>query len=382
MEKSSEFVAKDSSFEDQVNGNGSQEIPDETQGFRFLKINKSPTSELLELLNNNVIGTPGQGMLYQHFGVVDKMNSISNPYFANLRKNDRIIGTCCFCKRTDGNLISFYIRYFSFRSKFRRKIIKEEQPNRRSELRNEIESLLLGNGLEVNPKEKFFHYAYVNPRNTRSVRLCKEFGFESVRQYTTIIFSRFFPKASNETEIVETSADNKEIRDILADFYKNFKTLTTENSTGRKYYYVRNSDGIIVAGVQVNPERWSIYSLPGPKGKLILNTFPYLPLLNRLVNTDYRFLTLEAIFVKSGFEKVLEKLFESLLFKYRVYSAITLVDSQTELYITLKSLDLGLANKINKETRGDVIFRFNNFTQEEKHQFLNHPVYISGIDVT
>lgn len=52
--------------------------------FRYLTIVRSPTVQILEILNNNIIGTPGQGMLYQHLGVNLKINQIEDPYFINL----------------------------------------------------------------------------------------------------------------------------------------------------------------------------------------------------------------------------------------------------------------------------------------------------------
>ena len=67
--------------------------------FKFLRIVRSPTEEVLEILNNNVIGTPGHGMLYQHLRVGDKITRIAAPYFVNLISGTKTIGTCCFCRR-------------------------------------------------------------------------------------------------------------------------------------------------------------------------------------------------------------------------------------------------------------------------------------------
>ena len=66
--------------------------------FKFLSILKSPNQELLTILENNVIGTPGKGMLYQHSEVKLKMGKIANPFFVNLRKNDHILGLAVFAK--------------------------------------------------------------------------------------------------------------------------------------------------------------------------------------------------------------------------------------------------------------------------------------------
>lgn len=353
--------------------------------FRFLKIIRSPTPELLEILNNNIIGTPGQGMLYQHLGVVQKINKIADPYFVNLVRAGRIAGTCCFCSRVtingDLEFRSFYVRYFSFRNVFRRKLIKEKIRGTNSSLRKEIESLLAGDGLGVNPNEKFFYYAYVDLQNKRSALLCKEFGFESIRQYTTIIFSRINPKENRTDTIVEVQFDES-IKELLKDFYRGFSTLSFENLSGKKYYFIQDDKGQRVAGVQVNPDQWRIHALPGLTGKVILSVFTFVPILNRLFGKNFRFITFEGVFLVPGFEKYLEKLFESLLAKYHVNSAICLVDADTKLYTDLKSLRLGLMDKLNKEVRGDVICRFVNFSKDEKDRFITNPMYLSGIDAT
>lgn len=353
--------------------------------FRFLTISRTPSVELLEILNNNIIGTPGHGMLYQQLGVNLKVNRIEDPYFVNLVRAGRIVGTCCFCSRdtiNNGRTIrAFYVRYFSFRYAFRRKLIRVKPKVGNSDLRKEVESLLSGECLGVNPKEKFFHYAYVDPRNKRSALLCKEFGFETIRQYTTIIFSRLNPRADKTDAIVEAQSDES-VKELLKTFYQRFSTFSFENLSGRKYYFIKDRNDQLVAGVQVNPDHWKIHSLPGLTSKIILSAFTHTPFLNRLLNRNFRFITFEGIYLIPGNEKYLERLFESLLAKHNVNSAICLVDSGSKLYSTLKSLRLGLVDKMNKEVRGNVICRFVNFNQEEKESFKANPVYISGIDAT
>lgn len=356
--------------------------------FKFLKIFKSPTNEVLEILTKNIIGTPGYGMLYQHLGVLDKIYKIANPYYVNLVRGNKIIGTCCFCSRSTinvgRNIRSFYVRYFSFKNTYRRKHIKEKSVPRLSRLRDEIKFILAGQGLDTEANEKFYHYAYVDPRNIRSVLLCNEFGFESVRQYTTIIFSRINPKKDVVKKLSEVSPSEENLlKELILDFYKAFNMFSLENLfNGRKYYIIRDENKKIVAGVQVNPDRWKVLSLPGLTGKIILNTFTHVPYLGRIVNKDFRFITLEGVYYAPGFESSLEFLFESLLAMYQVNSAVVLVDPETQLYRTLKSLRLGLVDKLNKEVRGNVICKFSNFTEEAKKIFKTNPAYISGIDVT
>lgn len=355
---------------------------------KLLKVERSPSEEILNILTNNIIGTPGHGMLYQHMGVHDKIHKISAPYYVNLSKANKVIGTCCFCSRVTANagdaIRSFYVRYFSFRNSYRRRSVISRQSAGSSLIREEVKSVLNGQSLDVKPHDKFFHYAYVDPRNLRSVMLCDQFGFETVREYTTVIFNRIRPTEDVEKKIAAVPASEvNEIKELLSGFYRDYNMFSFDNLfNGARYYIIRSPEGKIVAGAQANPDRWRISSLPGFSGKIILNTFSHLPFLNRLFNKNYRFLTLEGIYCAAGYEHYLESLFESLLARYKLNSAIAVVDAGTPLYKTLRSLKLGWVDKLNKEVRGNVICKFINFPVAEKDSFKKHPAYISGIDVT
>jgi hypothetical protein len=173
------------------------------------------------------------------------------------------------------------------------------------------------------------------------------------------------------------------VKKLLTGFYETFNMFSFENLlNGRKYYTVRDSENRILAGAQVNADHWKIHSLPGISGKIILNFFSYMPVLRKLINRDYHFITLEGIYHAPGHESVLEKLFEGLLARYGVNSAIMVVDADSELYQKLRSLQLGPVDKLNKEVKGNVICKFFNFDNVEKESFRNRPAYISGIDVT
>jgi len=354
--------------------------------FTFFKVAQQPDSEILDILSNNIIGTPGFGMLYQHMGVRNKLFKIPNPFFIRLNKGNKTLGVCCFCSRTSVNngqsYHAFYIRYFSFLNSYRKNQLTERITRGNSILRKEIDLILAGHGLSKNTGDKFFHYAYVDSRNMRSVRLCAEFGMEPVREYTTVIFHRMNPKA-NPAVVQISPGQESVVREILRNFYKSFTMFSFENLfNGRNYYVIKNENDKIVAGVSVNPEHWKIHSMPGLLGNILINTLSRLPYLHRVLDKNYQFLTLEGIYYSPGYENCLETLFETLLARYNRHSAIVCVDPDSHLYQTLSSLKLGIVAKLNKEVRGNVICRFINFSEEEKQVFRSQPAYISGIDVT
>jgi len=355
--------------------------------YKFFTIQNYPSKVLVDLLKKNVIGTPGQSMLYQHLEVQKKIDCISDPYYVNLSKGDDILGTCCFCSRDTWNsnkfIPSFYLRYFTFKSNYRTKVKPaSNNKNKESLLRKEIVELLSGEGLGARAVGSFFYYAYVDPENYRSALLCNEFGFDPVRKFSTIIFHRMSPKKNVNIEKVSAS-QVPHVKEILSSFYKGYNMFSFENLFRLSdYYVVRDIDGNIVAGAQATPDKWKVIELPGISGKIILNLFSSLPLLNKLIKKDYKFITLEGIYVTPGNEIALEQLFEALLNIHNKNSAMLWLDKDTELYHTVKSLKLGVLSKINKEVTANVICKFQNIGNANQIIFKNNPAYISGIDLT
>lgn len=354
----------------------------------FLKAQKIITNDVTDLLSQNIIGTPNKGMLYQHLEVLKKINRIPNPFIINIFHNKKILGTCTFCKRETVNIgktiTSFYIRYFTFSDKYRTSGNNPDSVNaKNTKIRNEIKSLLKGDQLECNSLSEFFHYAYVDPRNIRSLKLCNEFGFINVRQFTTIVFHRINPKPNFDIQQVNSEDEIEIIQNLLNAFYKNYTMFSFENLFGiGTYYVIKDSEGTVLVGVQANPDRWKILELPGKMGKLILTVFSRTPFLNSIINKNYKFLTIEGVYIKEGCEKYFEKLVEGLLSKYNLNSAMFWSDTDTQLYKSLKLIDLGLVSKINHEVTANVICKFIGMDSTQIEIFKQNPAYISGIDIT
>jgi hypothetical protein len=252
---------------------------------------------------------PGKSMQYQHMNVPDKVIGISKPHFISVIRNQKIIGTCVFCQRentsTDETITSFYIRYFSIDAMFRRKYVKIKNTAKSGLIKREIKSLLDGKSL-VAGRTKFYFYAYVDYANARSKSLCEEFGFEPVRQYTTVIFNRINPSEQINVHQISHEGESK-IRELIVGFNKGHNMFSIENLfKGKPYYVIRDLNEGIVAGAQVNPDSWKIFSLPGFIGNSMLNVFTHVPILNKLMSKNYRFLTLEGVFFKPGFEASIE----------------------------------------------------------------------------
>ena len=275
--------------------------------FKILHIERTPNNQVLELLEKNVVGTPGKSILYQLQDVQLKINSISNPYFANLSIRNRLYGTICLSKRNVYSLNkqhqAFYLRYFTFRDSFRTTNPKKHSRKTPSLIREDVAKLMDGEGLDFN--EKLVLYAYVDVDNIRSKRLIDEFGFRKAGEFSVIAFSRLFPKFDSRVYELE-SAHQHVMKSLLLDFYKDERLVATDNMFERGTYFVFKNNDEIVCGVQAIIDSWGIKEVPGIAGKMMMKIVPKLPLLNRLFNPHYKFVFLESIYCKAGHEKELE----------------------------------------------------------------------------
>jgi hypothetical protein len=345
--------------------------------YKILKISKSPESQLIKLLEDNMIGTPGKSMLYKHVKVSEKVTGLNDPYFCNLKIRDRLYGTVCICKRSVFNQgrseTAFYVRYFTFLDKFR----SADQNTRRgnqSWIRDEVAMLMNGEGLEYT--DQLLLYAYLDSENIRSGRLIEEFGFAKAGLFHTMPFSRFFPRVSPLMEKLGKE-EQPAMYDLLLDFYRDFQLVSFENMFVKGDYFVIKKADEIVCGVQGIPDQWKIIDLPGVSGNLMMHVIPKLPWLKRLFNPEYKFIFLEGIYCKPGYEKQLESLFTSVLAYFNAFSGIVCLDPRSTLYQSVRQMYMGLTHKIMGEKQIEIAVK----STYDKTPDQQAPFFISGFDV-
>lgn len=344
---------------------------------QILQIKHQSDDQLISLLEKNIIGTPGQSMLYQHADVRKKVNGIPEPYFCNLTIREKLYGTVCFCGRTVQNQGSdhkaFYLRYFTFINEFRSSS-KQTRRGRKNAIRKEVSKVMDGEGLDID--NDLLLYAYVDPENTRSGRLIEEFGFTEVGTFRTIPFSRFNPKYHSRVNKLDRS-QLMEFSSELKHHYENYQLVSFENLFSRGNYFVIKEGEEIVCGVQGIFDQWKIIDLPGISGKFMMNIVPKIPLLGRLFNPNYKFVFLEGLYCKPGYDKYLNILFESVLAYYSAYSAILCLDPNAHFYPIVGKMHLGLTHKIMGEKEISIAVK----SSETNLINSDAPFFISGFDV-
>jgi len=346
---------------------------------QLINITREPDDQIVNILRNDPIGTPGKSIVYSHKNVENKLRDIPDPYFANLYLRKYLLATVCFSRREvneDGTRFSaFYIRYFYFRDKFRSTAKeKQQRKEKNSLLRTEINKLLDGSGLPTEHPAIF--YAYVDPGNIRSTRLIDQFGLIRRGRFSALIFSRLFPKDSSLVQ-KESISQNPQIIELLYDFYRDYHLLTLDNLIRYDNYYVLRENGEVICGVQAVLENWRIHEIPGFAGKIIMNIVPYIPVIKRLFNPEYKFVYLDGLICKTGYEKKLEILLSAILRRYKVYSGIICADKSSGLYRLLRSMKLGIINSMQDEIEMEALVK----PIKGNLPISEGPIYISGIDV-
>ena len=341
---------------------------------RLLKLRfGDPGDQIRSLLNNNMIGTPGQSMVYQHQHVDSKIDNIDHPIFISVELGGSVVGVCCFVKRETYSLgeaaESFYIRYFSFKDAFRTSGKAISRIARRSRLKEEIESLFSTDILSE--KSKVF-YAYVDPGNLRSKRVIDSYHFQEIGRFQTVYFSRFFPK--KHSHVIELKGELlSEYKKLAKQEYQDHLLYTDENLGYENGAYGIVENGQLVAALQANAERWKIFEIPG--GKNLIKLVSKIPFINRLFNTNFEFLSLEGFVVKSGHENYLESLIETALVEKKRNTAITCLSKASKYYEIMKEMNQGFITRLSSEKEMAVVIR-----SEGVEVMRGELIYVSGFD--
>lgn len=360
-----------------------------------VRVSEEANEGILYILDHAVQGSEG-GLRFALQNVEGKIKAYQNQIrFISLYKKNRITGTvgACFRISGEGNLRfpTTYIRYLAFQSVYQsgtnwrkrdRSLIKAEQGND-SFKRRTLDLLSrphLFNLPDVFEQDKHIMYAFVESMNERSKNLVNQAGYEYIRSFLTVAFSRFSPKPDKRVSRMEPCEKGKMIA-LLKDYYRNYSFFSTDYSFKGSYYLLKEGDEII-AGVTAIPSRYKVYDVPGVWGWVMMNILPGMPYFKRLFHPgEFRYLVFDSIYCRPGKEEMLATLFESACASEGYHTGLTWLDDRSELYDKIRSdVNMGALNRMLNAKPGLVYARFLNFSEEEKEPFYNAPAYVSGFD--
>jgi hypothetical protein len=350
---------------------------------------------IIEILNHAVQGSEG-GLRFSLQNIKPRIAAYKNQIrFVSLYKKKQITGTVGSCFRVSGQgklrYPTSYLRYLAFQSTYqadsgfikrRKTLIKPEQDDSFKQKTLEIFSkphmLDLDNVFEG---DKHIMYAFVESMNERSKNLVHQAGYEYIRSFLTVAFSRFSPKSDERVSKLRDEEKQK-MRSLLDDYYHDYSFFSNDYSFyGDKYYVLKEKDEII-AGVCAIPSVYKVYDIPGVWGWVMMKFLPKIPYFRRLFRPgEFRYLVFDAIYCRKGSEKLLASLFESACAAEGFNTGLTWLDDHSELYDKMRTIvRMGALNRMLNAKPGLVYSRFINLTEEEKEAFYNAPAYISGFD--
>ena len=360
-----------------------------------VRISDYASDEMLYLLNNAIQGSEG-GMRYSLQDVNKKIQAYNKSIrFVSLYKNNRLTGTigACFRVSGQGNLRfpSSYMRYLAIQSVYQ---VDPAWTGRRTfGIRSDKEDSFKQNILsffskphmleldEVKEGDKHIMYAFIESMNERSKNIVNQAGYEYVRSFLTVAFSRFSPRLDKRVEILGKD-DRPLMEDILRDYYREYSLFSLDYAFYGNRYYVLKEDNKIVAGVLAIPSRQKIYDIPGVWGWVIMKVLPRIPYYKRLFHPEeFKYLVFDAIYCREGYEKHLATLFESVCAAEGYYTGLTWLDDRSRLYDELRTgVNMGALNRMLNAKPGLIYVQFINFDEKEKELFYEAPAYISGFD--
>lgn len=360
-----------------------------------VRISDHANEGILDILNHAVQGSEG-GLRFSLSNIASRISAYKDQIrFVSLYKKNQILGTVGSCYRVSGQgklrYPSSYLRYLAFQSTYQsasdwrrkdRPIIRHEKDDSFKQKTLEIFSKphLLDLD-EVFEGDKHVMYAFLESMNERSKNLVHQAGYDYIRSFLTVAFSRYMPK-SDDRVVIMTDEEKPEMEKLLNSFYNDYSFFTTAYSFHEDKYYIIKEGNEIIAGVCAIPTSYKVYDIPGVWGWVMMKILPKMPYFRRLFRPgEFRYLVFDSIFCKPGSEELLGTLFETACAREGFNTGLTWLDDRSELFDKIRTrVKLGAINRMLNAKPGLVYVKFLNMSEEEKEIFYDSPAYISGFD--
>lgn len=360
-----------------------------------VRVSDHANEGILDILNRSVQGSEG-GLRFSLQNIASRIAAYRDQIrFVSLYRKNHIIGTVGSCYRISGQgklrYPSSYLRYLAFQSVYQS--APDWRKRTRHLIRHEKDDSFRQKTLEIFSKphllelkdvfegDKHIMYAFLESMNERSKNLVHQAGYDYIRSFLTVAFSRFSPKADTRVSILKDQ-DKPLMEKLLNEFYLDHSLFTSTYSFyGNKYYVLREGDEII-AGVCAIPTSYKVYDIPGVWGWVMMKILPAMPLFRRLFRPgEFRYLVFDSIYHKEGREELLATLFESACASEGFNTGLTWLDDRSDLYDKIRTgVKMGALNRMLNAKPGLVYMKFINLSDEEKEIFYDAPAYISGFD--
>ena len=360
-----------------------------------LRLSDYANDGILNILNHAVQGSEG-GLRFSLQNIAPRITAYKDQIrFISLYRKNQPVGTVGSCFRISGQgklrYHTSYLRYLAFQSVYqsefgwrrrKKELIKQEKDysfkQKTLEIFGKPHLLDLKDVVEG---DRHIMYAFVESKNERSKNLVHLAGYEYIRSFLTVAFSRYSPKPDGR--VTKLGDDEKPAMEkLLNEFYRDYSFFSTDYSFFGDKYYVLKENGEIIAGVCAIPSVYKVYDIPGVWGWVMMKMLPKTPYFRRLFRPgEFRYLVFDAIYCREGHEEKLGKLFESACAEEGFHTGLTWLDDHSRLYDKIRTgVKMGALNRMLNAKPGLVYSKFVNMTDQEKEIFYSSPAYISGFD--
>jgi hypothetical protein len=203
--------------------------------------------DVIALLKDTVLGSEG-GMRYSMQNTPERIATYGDGLsFLALYKMNSLKGVIGLCRRVIRNRgtqsDATYLSYLAVQSAFQ----TERAPGRRGERALRCRRQLQGKDYFTDPRtgtdpdRPHVMYAYVESRNERSRNMINQSGYEYIRSFLTVAFSRFNPKPNPDVTRLKPE-EEPAMAVLLDEQYRDYCFYTNEFSFHDHKYYVLRAE--------------------------------------------------------------------------------------------------------------------------------------------
>lgn len=285
-----------------------------------------PSEQTISLLEDTVWGS--RATRYRILDITDKLTRLRDPSYFVLREQDRelCVFVLDFCHK---QLMQKSCGAWHF-------VMAATVPDRQNEgLAGLLIEHVRAHCVAV-AELPSFGYAYVEATTEFSLKLSNRIGYIVEADIPLTLFSRIIPRRDPAVTGLR-SQDTATLLGGLESLYADHELTDFAATLRPDEFMTLSHNGRIVAGAQAELLRWSVQSMPGAAGTVLLQILPYLPGLNQLLDLhDLSIVRFGNILMTEGAEDALFRVLETALARHRARVGLIMLDGRSPLLHRLR----------------------------------------------
>ena len=335
-----------------------------------ITLSDQPSTEMIDLLQRTVWGS--QNLRYRILDVEAKLRQLVGPDYLALEIDNRLASVCVLNRRSS-QLLDIGVDTFHF-------VMLATEPDLANQgLATQLVEQAVAFCRET-LTEPGIAYAYIESTTDYSLQISESFDREYEATIPLTLFSRFRP--SDDPRVTRLDSGERDAVVLrLSDLYADHLFADFTNSVIADQYHVICENGQIVAGVQTQTLSWSMESLPGRFGPLILRLIPHVPLRYPINPANLHFLRFSNLLVEPGNEHHLVRLLEAMLARYEASVGLMLLDERSDVFKRLK--EQGQSGLLRYAFKGNAtaVCGCHGLSNAQVDQLRQHPMLMSPLDI-